>query len=938
MDNFKIAFSNPWALYGMIVVLIGLALAFFAHFRIAKKYRRNRNRIVSLVLHIIVLILSGLVLSGMTFNYTVNNDQNEILLLVDVSDSSEEAQDSRDDFVSTVLDYGKYDGYNMGVVTFGFDQVYAVPFTTDVEKIYDRYLAAELPDTSASDIASALNYAKTLFTYPETGKIVLVTDGKETDEKASSVIRTVSAMGIKVDTCYLDTTKNDADSQIMDVQLPDAHISIGETYAIEFSVKSSEVSEITATIYDNGVAKESKSYNCVKGMNSFSIDHIFEEKGFHELSIKISGTKDSMEENNEYRTYLNIENYNKVLILERNENESDNLVQVLSENEAYEPTVINITDETVVPKTVDELRAYDQVLLCNIHITDMPLGFDSLLKSYVEDYGGGVFTVGGNDENGDANAYNRDHMYGTAYQDFLPVQLIDYTPPVGVVFIVDISGSMFMPDEKTGKNLVEIAIAGAKGSLKSLTERDYVGVMTLEDEYGLVLPMTPRSQEAKILTAIDSINGMEGGGTIFFDSIKTASEQLKALDRVDKRHIVLITDGQPGDAVDPETNNPIYEDLIEKIYNEYAITTSVVLLGETEGSEVSTNMERATEKGHGKTIPLTDVSSVESALRDDLSAPEIKEVNLEEFNPVVSDIYSPVFNGIEFDPVGEKKNQLSFTLDGFYGVKVKQSAKLLLVGDYDVPLYAQWNYGLGMVGSFMCDLNGEWSSNMLQSEDGKRLIRNIVGELMPNENIRPSAITVKARTENYITQLSVYPNLQEGEYIVAELTKMGSDGGESVSLNAITELSPAELRVQDCYVSLALDASNNYSRANYVIRNAGVYQLTIKKLNEAGEELASYSTFQSFSYSKEYDVYLEEEILETQAMVQELAQKGRGTMIEDIEDPIVVFEGFVTDINKSFDPRYLFMILAMVLFLLDIAVRKFKFKWIHELIRNRKKK
>ena len=32
------------------------------------------------------------------------------------------------------------------------------------------------------------------------------------------------------------------------------------------------------------------------------------------------------------------------------------------------------------------------------------------------------------------------------------------------------------------------------------------------------------------------------------------------------------------------------------------------------------------------------------------------------------------------------------------------------------------------------------------------------------------------------------------------------------------------------------------------------------------------------------------------------------------------------------------MILVLVLFLLDIAVRKFKFKWIHELVRERKEK
>ena len=31
--------------------------------------------------------------------------------------------------------------------------------------------------------------------------------------------------------------------------------------------------------------------------------------------------------------------------------------------------------------------------------------------------------------------------------------------------------------------------------------------------------------------------------------------------------------------------------------------------------------------------------------------------------------------------------------------------------------------------------------------------------------------------------------------------------------------------------------------------------------------------------------------------------------------------------------RYLFMILALVLFLTDVAVRKFKFKWPHEIVR-----
>ena len=105
MSNFAINFQHPWFLFAL---LLGLVLALVPHFRIAKKYRRNRNRIVSLVFHIIVIFLSTFLLAGMTFDYTVKNDQNEILLLVDMSDSEERVEEDRDTFVDTVLrDYEK---------------------------------------------------------------------------------------------------------------------------------------------------------------------------------------------------------------------------------------------------------------------------------------------------------------------------------------------------------------------------------------------------------------------------------------------------------------------------------------------------------------------------------------------------------------------------------------------------------------------------------------------------------------------------------------------------------------------------------------------------------------------------------------------------------------------------------------------------------------
>ena len=49
-------------------------------------------------------------------------------------------------------------------------------------------------------------------------------------------------------------------------------------------------------------------------------------------------------------------------------------------------------------------------------------------------------------------------------------------------------------------------------------------------------------------------------------------------------------------------------------------------------------------------------------------------------------------------------------------------------------------------------------------------------------------------------------------------------------------------------------------------------------------------------------------------------------------------DDFDKTIEKVFDPRYLFMIIAIILFVTEIAVRKFKFKWLHEIIREARDK
>ena len=50
-----------------------------------------------------------------------------------------------------------------------------------------------------------------------------------------------------------------------------------------------------------------------------------------------------------------------------------------------------------------------------------------------------------------------------------------------------------------------------------------------------------------------------------------------------------------------------------------------------------------------------------------------------------------------------------------------------------------------------------------------------------------------------------------------------------------------------------------------------------------------------------------------------------------------MFDGLITTFFCTYDPRGVLSVVVIVALLLYVAVRKFKFKWPHEIIREKKK-
>ncbi|MBE7068737.1 MAG: VWA domain-containing protein [Clostridiales bacterium] len=598
------------------------------------------------------------------------------------------------------------------------------------------------------------------------------------------------------------TVQEEEESRIVKIEPKNNRIEVGKTTALEVFINSTYEGQATLTLYDNEVKEKSFEIDLIKGSQMFELDYVFNVPGLHEFTfdiVKDDGTL--LTKNNNFYAHITIDTED-ILIIERNTDESKELVRILSENENYQITVLNILEDDI-PLWVEELSVYDQVILVNIANADMPEGFDEVLHSYVYDIGGSLFTVGGNDENGEANTYNREDMYGTLYQEMLPVQAIDYTLPLGVVFIVDTSGSMMQTDY-SGNTYFEQAKASLVAGLDALTGRDFVGIVLLNENASVALPMTACTQQAKILSAINELN-TDGGGTVYSSAIQQAGMLLLTCKGLAKYHIIMITDGMPADASEE------YNTIIENNYKNYGITFSIIGIGL---NNYNKELQHAVELGGGRLYATERMEMLPTLMRGDLSAPEIKDVIYESFSVALNPEYALLYDieGVKF-----------LTLDGFYGTKLKDGATAILTGIYDVPIYAQWNYGNGMVGSFMCDLNGTFSENLLNDANGVLLLNKIIGEAfsMPN-----------ARIDNNVTNESVTESV---------VFKAALDNGGTLELTLKDENG---LMIQTMILDEEADLEKEIQ---FIVSQIGAYTLEYIQKDVAGDIISTGELLISFS-------------------------------------------------------------------------------------------
>jgi Mg-chelatase subunit ChlD len=952
VNNFSVQFTNPWFLFLLIPAFLLTLIPFF---RIKKRYRYTRNRVASLIIRAVTLTLAVFLIAGLSFRADETHRKDNVMVVVDVSATSSLSLQKREEALEGIIRESNGD-YNVGIIVFGAEAEVAVGLTRNTANMFDRYKRADRPDGSASNVEAALALAyRELADVKDNARVILLTDAAETDGSARAAVSRLAGEGIRVDTMLFspEASAFDEDAFITQIKFAGDNAATVGTGRQETVTGLSADDVLTVEVYFQSQGPERPAvlrlYNDTTLIGERSIrlnqngqfarserfEYTLPLPGLYKFRAELATAADSVPANNEYWAFVNIAGGGKILLLEGSA--SEGTAGALHETllRGYEEE--NIQVERVagaVDLSLSFIQGFDEVILVGVSNEDLASrnGLVETLDTYVNTLGGGLLTVGGGGE--DSGAYRAEDMrpdgQSTAFEKMLPVESRPSARPLSLLIMIDASSSMnnggasgegVPPDAPGGEpgSRLQIAKQAAKDGVRLLENADSVAVIYFSSpgHTKIALEWTSVVDKGTIDAAIDGITMQQG--TTYNLATQEALALMNRTDSTNRRHIIFLTDGKPTDGNDGGAIT--YPDTIKTLVS-LGVTFSTI--GIEIGADEADVLSQLADLGGGQYS-----NPAASGLNDVMQEEVAKNVPVR-YNSVPDQAIQPAW-GTNADFSLTAGVGIPPLLYGYYAVSTKEAegARAVLNTPAGNPIYAEWRYGAGRVGSFMSTLDGDWGVNYVNSggdemTGGERFILNVVQNLRAPKSPTLGNVAVRFNAD---TGTDVYRNYSTlGSLSGTEQTPLFADG-DTLTATVITP-SGAEKSIDMRRMANAADGI-------FETREAGIYTVRVVRKDRNGTVLFETEDYFACPYSYEYDssIWTEENRKEYLTKMESLAVLGGGRLWFSEAQ---MFDMSTQTVTKTTDPRLGFLIAVVALFLLDIAARKFKFKWPHELVREAK--
>jgi len=850
VSSFRIYLVHPWLLLLFIPLVL---LTLWPVFRLPRARRFTLNRKVSLCLHSIILIL----LLGLLADMTMYREREDVstILLVDLSASTEGSFDSVCSFAEE-LSATAGEKNKVGIVTFAKDALYVSELSGNGDSVQSAFMnSMEFPEAEATNLEDALYFAESLLSEKDNRRIIILSDGMQTDGDALAAAGILAERGVRVDAVCIPAKAVGYEMQVNMVSHPET-MNVGETVELRAVVESNYDASAEIRFYDNGKVINKRIVSIVQGLTELTAEYTPTASGVHEISARIIPVNEENKKNNVAYSWLEVKGSGSLLVIDGTGRESKKFRELLS----GEYSITKIEPEEAEGYT-NQLVTFDGIILMNVSNADLPEGFDQALETYVKRYGGGILTSGG------GNTYAYGSMIDTAFEEFLPVSLEEpEEQTTAMMIVVDTSSSM------DGLRH-EMAIQGTMQCIETLADTDYAGVLTFDRTVNVIYELSSLEQREEMLAAVEEIE--LGRGTYMTEATQEAFDQLKEFE-ADNRHVIILSDGEPQDSG--------YIRVIKQMANN-GISVSAIAVGQGADRRI---METIAETGGGSFYNAATVKDLPDIMVEETMAATDSYRQTGNF-PIAVASYSTLLGGV----VAEELPNMSGYVTTFH----KKGAEQYLTINDGEPLYVQWDYGTGKVGSFTADLRGNDSEALFDSEAGQQLIRNMVEGVIRGDG-KVTAIQIEVEEKNTTAEITVSAPL---------------NGKETLKVDVILP----DNSEQDMEMTLGMDGMYH---GEFEFTPAGVYTASVTHLDANGNLLDYAEKSLVFSYSKEYNCF--EKTTGEELLLQMCGLTG-GTMAYTASH---VAEYAGERVQQATDPTVFLLIVILVLFLADIAVRKFRLK------------
>ncbi len=721
----RLDLEQPW----FLVALLALPLVFLV-LRVTLVDSPRSQLVLSALTRCAVLALLGLALASLL--HLRRSDRLAVWVLGDLSDSVPETAAAQLSNLWTEARDVAPEHARLGLAWFARTNRVIHPLEAAAEP---DPVWARPADGSETAMERALLRAWQGLPGDRLGRLWLLTDGNETSGDALALARRAAAHEVKV---FTRPYTNDTRSEVLleDLLVP-SEVRKGQSFAVKAVAHSTEPTRAKFTLFRDGFKIQEKELELKPGANTLAFQETKAKEGLLKYELRVQATNDFYADNNVAAGLVSIAGEPRVLLLEGSEREARFLARALE----AENIRVDARDGKGLPGSLEELAAFDAVILSDVPATDLNVRQMSLLRSYIEDLGGGFIMVGGQ------NSFGLGGYYRTAIEDALPVRMKSEkkkdTPGLAMMLVIDKSGSM-------EGDKVQLAKEAAIAAVELLSDRDYVGVIAFDGDTYVITELQSAANKLGIVSAIERIEA--GGGTSMHPPMVRAHEMLQGVTAALK-HCIVLTDGvsQPGD----------FPGITQQMSGEQ-ITVSTVAVGEDIDAELLQSIARW---GRGRFYHTTDPHDVPQIFtKETMTASKSSLIKEPFLAQVLRD--DPVVRGVDW------KN--APFLFGYTVTTPKPTAQVALLTERGDPLLVSWRFGLGKSAAFMSDAKNTWAADWLRWPGYAQFWAQLVRDVMRTSQQRgaETSIALKpGRAEVLVDSTDEAGNFLNGLKTTAQLVK-----------------------------------------------------------------------------------------------------------------------------------------------------------------------